>query len=351
MSLIGNFAAKIGLRERRKDSRVPTRGIEAFYTRGGERMAAGIKDISPAGICLAVREDLPPGSLVELTLRRRVLEDAECGTQVSIPSRVIRAGGEEAGLEFLNEHVDAAGWSGLVLKAAQLSSRNDGVRVFRIARALAFLQRISPAGSEYFLKAITGGMSYDGEERALEIVLQAEDMLMRRKQLLKRGVDSNLIRRIVEHGVNLDSWQADVVHCWAGLLASSSLQGSEDGESLVFAALLSKLEQGAIRILAAGCEKAMVAGWDAGFVFPRGIHCGIEEMKKTVGARDIVAIDWGLNRLGEFGLVQASRKLPSFEPLRQIEITPTGLGLKLYARCSGRLEVPEPQIAGSGNAA
>jgi hypothetical protein len=351
MSLIGNFAAKIGLRERRKDSRVPTRGLEAFCTRGGERMAAGIKDISPAGICVALKESPAPGTRVELTLRRRALEEGECGAQVSIPSRVIRADGAEAGLEFLNEHVDAAGWSALVLKAAQLSSRNDGVRVFRIARALAFLQRISPAGSEYFLKAITGGMSYDGEERALEIVLQAEDLHARRKQLLKRGVDPNLIRRIVEHGVNLDSWEADVVRCWAGLLASSSLEGSEDGESLVFAALLSKLERGAIRILTAGCEKAMVAGWDAGFVFPRGIHCGIEELKKTVGARDLMAVDWGLNRLAEFGLLQASKKLLSFETLRQIEITPTGLGLKLYARCDGRLEVPEPRIAGSGNAA
>lgn len=350
MSLIGNFAAKIGLRERRKDSRVPTRGLEAFCTRGGERMAGRIKDISPAGICLELRESLPPGTQVELTLRRRSCEEDECGAQVSIPSRVIRADGAEAGLEFLNEHVNAAGWSGLVLKAAQLSRRNDGVRVFRIARALAFLQRISPAGSEYFLKAITGGMSYDGEERALEIVLQAEDMLERRRQRLKRGVDSNLIRRIVEHGVNLDSWEADVVRCWGGLLASSSLEGSEDGESLVFAALLSKLEQGAIRILTAGCEKAMVTGWDAGFVFPGGIHCGIEEMKRIVGARDTMAVDWGLNRLGEFGLLKESRKLSSFEMLRQIDITPTGLGLKLYARCSGRLEVPDVRMAG-GNAA
>ena len=350
MGLIGNFAAKVGLRERRKDARVPTRGLEAFYAAGGERKRAAIKDISPAGICLAIKEPLRPGSSVVLTLRRKTLEEAECGTHVSMPSRVIRADGAEAGLEFVHEHIDAAGWSGLVLKAAQLSARNDGVRVFRIARVIAFLQRISPAGAAQFLKAITGGMSYDGEERALEIVLRAEEMLGSRGQAPRSGVDANLIQRILDRGVNLDSWETDVVQCWAGLLATSSLEGSDERESLRFAELLSRLEQGAIRILNAGCVMALAVGWNEGFVFPQRIQCGMDAMKKIVGARNPLAVDSGLNRLHELDLLQKSVKPPSFEPMMQMDITPTGLGLKLYARCTGRLEVPEARAAG-GNAA
>ena len=298
-----------------------------------------------------MEEHEPPGTSVLLTLRRQALEDAECGTQVSMSARVVHAEKQEVGLEFVNEHIDAAGWSALVLKAAQLSARNDGVRVFRIARALAFLERISPSGAADFLKAITGGMSYDGEERALEIVLLAEDMLASQGQVPKSEVNSKLIRRIVESGVNLDSWEADVARCWAGLLASSSLKGSDDRESLIYAELLSKLDRGPIRILTTGCEMAVAVGWDTGFVFSRNIQCGLEAMKKILGVRDTMAIDWGTNRLQELGLLQQSRKPPIFDPIMQIDITPTELGLKLYARCMGRLEIPEPRAAGSGSAA
>jgi hypothetical protein len=351
MSLIGRFAVKVGLRERRRDARVATRGVEAFYATGGERKDAAIKDISPAGICLATKERLQPGSPVLLTLRRRALEEADYGTHVSMPSRVVRANGMEAGLEFVHEYIDAAGWSQLVLQAAQLSSRNDGVRVFRIARALAFLRRISPAGADHFLEAITGGMSYDGEERALEMVLQAEEMLASRKQVPKTGVDPDLIRRIVDRGVNLDTWETDVMQCWAGLLASSCLKDSDDRESLSYAELLSKLEQGPIRILTAGCVMAMAVGWDAGFVFPHNIQCDVDAMKKIVGVRNTMAVDWGLNRLHELGLLQQTLKPPMFDPAMQMDITPTGLGLKLYVRCTGRLELPEACVAGSGNGA
>jgi hypothetical protein len=350
MSIIANFAAKVGLRERRKGSRVPTRGLEAFYSAGGSRKPATIKDISPAGICLCVDEPLSRGAKVLLTLRRRALEDAECGTQVSIPAKVIHTDGEDTGLEFVHEYIDTARWSALVLKAAQLSPRNDGVRVFRIAKALAFLERISPSGAAQFEKAITGGMSYDGEERALEIVLQAEDMLASRRQVPKNGVDAKLIQRILDRGVNLDSWETDVVQCWAGMLAASSQEGSDDRENLVYAELLSKLERGSIRILSAGCVMALAMGWDAGFVFSRNIQCGMDAMKKIVGVRDTMAIDWGRNRLHEFGLLQETLKPPTFDPMMQLDITPTGLGLKLHARCTGHLEVPEACVAGGGAA-
>lgn len=350
MSLIANFAAKVGLRERRKGSRVPTRGLEAYYSAGGLRKLAQIKDISPAGICLSVEEPLSRGAKLLLTLRRRALEDAECGTQVSIPAKVIHTDGEDAGLEFVHEHIDTARWSELVLKAAQLSPRNDGVRVFRIAKSLAFLERVSPPSAAQFVKAITGGMSYDGEERALEIVLHAEEMLASRGQVPKTGVDPKLIKRILDRGVNLDSWETDVVQSWAGMLAASSLEGSDDRENIVYAELLSKLERPAIRILSAGCVMAEAVGWEAGFVFSHNIQCSMDAMKKMVGVRDTMAIDWGMNRLHEFGLLQETLKPPTFDSMMQIDITPTGLGLKLHARCTGRLQVPEACMAGGGTA-
>lgn len=346
MSLIGNFAAKAGLRERRAGVRVPTRGLDVFYLSGGKQKPATVKDIGPTGICLAAEDAMPLGSKVALTLRRKVVEEAECGTRVSLPAKVVRVGKRDVGLEFLHEHIDAAGWSKLVLQAAQLSERNDGVRVFRVARALAFLRQISPPAEAQLLEAMTGGMSYDGEERALEILLQAEEMLSSQGQSSKRHLDARLVQRIVDHGVNLDTRDAEMAHCWAGLLAAATLAGTDDQESLHFAGLLSKVDLVSMRILTAGCEKAMAGGWEPGFVFRQRVHYGTDEIKKIARVTNFMAIDRGVSRLQELGLVHPAARTASFEPLEEVDLTPTSLGLRLHARCAGRLEVPDAWVAG-----
>jgi hypothetical protein len=341
MSLLGKFAAKVGLRERRRNGRMPTRGLEAFYSAGGKRKQAEIRDISPTGICLAAGDELPPGSEVLLTLRRKRVDDEVSGAEVSIPTRVARAGKQELGLEFVHEHLKAAEWTNLVLKAAEHSQRNDGVHVFKIARALAFLQRVSPSIEDRFLKAVCGGMSYDGAEWALQIVLTAQEMLWAQGHTPKSGVDSKLIEKIIVRGANTDLCEAEMVHYWAGLLASSSLEGSDDQESLKFADLLSKLELTHARLLGAGCERAMALGWGAGYVLRQRVFCSAGEIRKITRARDMMTVERGVNRLEELGLLQKSQKLPIFEPVTEIDVTPTGTGLNLCARCDGRPGVPE----------
>lgn len=345
MSLIGNFAAKLGLRERRASVRVPTRGLEAFYSSGGVQKPAAIKDIGLSGICLAA-DDLLLGSSAEVTLRRKAIEDAECGTQVRLPAKVVRVSKREAGLQFIPDHIDSAEWSKLVLRAAQLSPRNDGVRLFRVAKALAFLQRISPSAEAQFLAAITGGMSHDGEERALEILLLAEDLLLSKGQISQRRVSEKLVRRIVDRGVNLDTFEADMAHFWAGLLATSTLEGNDDEESAKFAELLSKVDPVAVRILSSVCEKAMRVGWDTGFVFRKRLEYSVDDVKKISEAKTIRAMDVGINTLFEIGLLRNAKEMPTFQPAEVIDLTPTALGLRLYARCTGQLELRDARPAG-----
>lgn len=344
MSLIGNLAGKLGLRERRAGLRVPTRGLEAFYSNGGEQKPAAIKDIGPSGICLAAEDAIVVGSKMELTLRRKVIEEAECGTRVSLPAIVVRVGKREIGLKFIPEHIDSAEWPKLVLRAAQLSARNDGVRVFRVARALAFLQRISPTAEAQLLEAMSGGMSRDGEERALEIILLAEDRLLSQGQAPTRRVNERLVQRIVDRGVNLDTFDGDMAHFWAGLLAASTLEATDDEESAKFAELLSKVDPVAMRILAAACEKAMELGWEKGFVFRETMKYSADEVNKIVGARNVRSIDRGIDSLYKLRLLKRAEEAPAFE--EQVELTPTDLGLRLYARCTGRLEVPDACAAG-----
>jgi hypothetical protein len=347
MSLIGNFAVKIGLRDRRKNGRMPTRGIEASYTAGEERKQAAIQDISPTGICLAKADELPPGTNTLVTLRRKVLDENEVGTTVSMPCRVVRAGGQKLGLEFVHEHIDAGAWSDLLLKAAEISQGKDGVRVFRTAKALAFLRRISPSIEPDFISALSGGMSNDGAEGALEIVLRAEGILRRNGQIARSGVDAKLIYRIVRRGANTDLCEAEMLAYWAGLLAAVSQEGAGDQDCLVFIDLLPKLELAHMRILAAGCERAISLGWGAGYELPERVFYSANEIRKMAGARDIIAVGGGLNRLEELGLLAKSKKVPIFEPVTEVDVTPTGLGLNLYARCHGRMGIPEVHAAGA----
>lgn len=345
MSLIGTLAAKAGLRERRAGVRVPTGGLEAFYSNGGKQNPAAIKDIGPSGICLGAKDALPLGSRVEIILRRRAIEEAEYGTRVSMPAQVVRVRKQEIGLKFINEHIESAEWPKLVMRAAELSERNDGIRMFRIAKAVAFLRRISPSAEEHLLDAMEGGMSRDGEERALEIFLMAEELLLSLGQTPQRRVNEQLVQLIVDKGVNLDTFELDAARFWAGLLAVSTLEGTDDKESAKFAELLSNVGSVPMRILAAACEKAMKLGWDAGFVFRERVKYTTDEVAKIVGARNVRGIDFGIDRLHKRGLLQRAADAAILE-LGEIDLTPTGLGLRLYARCTGYPEVPDSRAAG-----
>ena len=337
MSLFGSLAAKAGLRERRAGLRVPTHGLEAFYWNDGKQNRAEIKDIGPVGICLTAQDAMLLGSRVEIMLRRKAIEEAVYGTQVSMQAQVVRVGKHEVGLKFINEHIESAEWPKLVMLAAELSERVDGVRMFRIAKALAFLRRISPSAEEQLLDAMAGGMSRDGEERALEIFLMTEDLLLSQVQIPKRRVDAQLVRLIVDKGVNLDTFELDVASFWAGLLASSTLEGADDKESANFAELLSNLGIVPMRILAAACEKAMKLGWDTGFVFQIKPEYSEDELKKITGAKTVGAVDVGISTLRKLGLLRRASEMPAFQPVNAIDLTPTALGLRLYARCTGRL--------------
>lgn len=350
MSLIGDFAAKLGLRERRGGARVPTRGIEAYYPNSGEQKRAKIKDISPSGICLATKDDLPLGSRIKVMLRRKSIEEAEYGMEVWVPAEVARVGKHEMAFKFVSDHVDTAEWSKLMLRVAEFSARNDGVRIFRIARAIAFLQRISPSAAERFVEAMTSRLSYDGIERWLEILLLADDLLLSQNRAPQKQLDAKLVQHIVNKGVNLDTFETDMAHLWAGLLATSTLEGADDTESANFAKLLSGVDLVAARILSSACEKAMRLGWDSGFEFRQRVDYTMDEIRKITGAKTIRTMDVAINTLHELGLLRSRKGMPAFQEVEAIDLAPTGLGLRLYARCTGSLGVPETLVAAEKSA-
>jgi PilZ domain len=347
MAFLDNLAAKMGLRERRRGGRVPTGGVEVSYEAGSEEKPAKIVDVSPSGIYLTAMGEISAGTEVRLTLRKRTPMGTNLGAQVRLRARVARVDAQGVGLEFVHEGIDGPGWAELVVKAAELSPKSDGVRVFRVAKALAFVLRISPQFEGQFLKIITDRLNPESAERAIEVVLKADEMLRSKGQKPKKGMDPSVIQRVLEYGSKGDTHDEDVEECWTGLLATSSMEGTDDRASLKFVVAMSRLDVVSLRILKTGCTKAREAGWGAGFAFSQSLSCSAEEIKKITGVRDLPPIEWGLNRLHELGLMELTPKSAAFEPITQVNITPTAYGLKLYARCLGQLDVPDT-FAGGG---
>jgi hypothetical protein len=180
----------------------------------------------------------------------------------------------------------------------------------------------------------------------MEIFLMAEDLLLSQGQTPKRRVDPQLVQFILDKGVNLDTFELDVARFWAGLLAASTLEGTDDKESATFAELLSNVDIVPMRILATACEKAMKLGWGTGFSFRERVKYTADEVEKIVGARNVRAIDFWIESLRKRGLLQRAEDAAVIELEDGIDLTPTGLGLRLYARCTGRLGAPDSRAAG-----
>ncbi len=338
MSFIGHLATKVGLLERRRDARVPAREITASYWTGVEQKEVKIKNISPTGIYLLTDHRWLPGATMLLTLQGNGRKQPDSACEVRFRASVVRLGDDGAGLTFLHEYVDTDGWLNLLMKATALTAENDAVRVFRLAKALAFLLRVSPSAEERILKLLSEGLDQERAERALEIALRAEELVSSGKSALKEGVFPSLILRILTDGSK--SSEEPMQECWSGLLAASAACGADDDENLNLCEALSRLEPIHLRILAAASRRAVQAKRQSGETPCWLFDCTMEEMKDISKTKNLPVIECALNRLCELGLLELTVKQLRFESLDRVNLTPTASGVKLYTRCSGEAGGP-----------
>jgi hypothetical protein len=338
-SVLGKFAAKLGLFERRNDERVPARELTASYRIGAEERKAKVKNVSPTGLYLLTKDRWIPGTDLELNLESGRRRHNHPWFPLRIQARVVRLGEDGAGLAFLNQHVDTAGWLELVSKAASLAPENNAVLVFRMAKALAYLLRISPFAEDRILRLFGELLSRDRVERALEIAIRADEVAASKGYELKTGVYPGIIHRILVDGSK--AGDEPMQKCWAGLLAASSASPSDDEEILKYAGLLSRLEEVHTHILRAAVVRASPKRCDAGITYTKPIECTMAELKHIAKSSKLDVIVCALNRLFEFGLLELTEKPFGFEPLAKANLTPTDLGVEFCTRCEGDLDVLE----------
>ena len=330
MSLRTNLTRATGRVERRGGARTPALEVDAYYSFDSASRQAHVKNISPTGIYLCTADQLPSDVTVLLTMKGRRHSEKYPEPCVRIPAKVVRHDGDGVGMEFVLESISTAQWLDLFSKATSLISKNDPIRVFRFAKAFAFLLKVAPLAGDEILSTITRTMSLERIERAIEIVFKAEMLLSAQKTVPTIHVPPSLIRQILEEGSRDGDEQ--IQRYWAGMLASTCMDSPDRSASAAFVTLLSGLAPIHIRILDAAGLKGIQAGWKPGSILCESIYCTTKEIKDITGIKNLSEIDGVLDSLERLGLLEMTVKIFGQE---RVNLTPTLLGLKFYARCCG----------------
>ncbi len=344
MSLVWKLLKRVGLSDRREDGRISVQDFHVFYSSGTKQKRLPVKDMSATGVYLQTDERWQPGTRVLLTLQRSGFLGKRSGPPLRLRARSVRVGEDGVGLTFIPEPLDAVAWRDLMTTAAALNGRipsaqNDILGHFCTAQALAFLVRACPSAKARILKLITEDLGDGRAIRAIEVGRIAEDLLDEQDGGAISQIPPDLLLRLLELGS--DANDELMRHSWAGLMASSCLAQAEESSGWTCVNLLTQFLPGHIQILTLACTRAAQKGWEPGFVFREKIECPTAEVRRLTGIRDLTGVEQDLNHLHHLGLLEPSSKANSFEQIVNANITPTALGLKVFARCNGHAEPPE----------
>lgn len=164
--------------DRRRGERRNSPELAAYLWIGTLPKPASVRDISSTGVYLLTRERWAPGDLVSMTLQRRGPLEGSFDRRVAVQARAVRWGDDGIGMSFvLPTGVDLRLWESPLKSAAEQTEPEDILHEFRLASALAFLERISPSASDEAGRLLREGLSNFRVASALEILLNAERML------------------------------------------------------------------------------------------------------------------------------------------------------------------------------
>jgi len=320
--------------DRRRGERRSSPELAAYLWIGTLPKQASVRDISSTGMYVLTRERWAPGDLVSMTLQRRGPLEGSFERRVAVQARTVRWGDDGIGLSFvLPTGMDLRLWESPLKSAAEQNEPEDILLEFRVANALAFLDRISPGASTEAGRLLREGLSNFRVASALEIVLTAERMLSFAPNTDKLRAPSSLVLRILEDGSWADAESTQ--HLWAGLLTTSCSLGGHDESNLSFVNLLCQLTSSHVRILSVACTKATKFMTGIERISSRPITLTGKQMSEITGSRDLIRIQRDLEYLSDLGLLTTNSQARAFTPVDGTEIAPTSLGLQLFARCSG----------------
>ena len=340
LSTLPSWLRKPSLTYKKRAERRASPALAAYHWDGSIPRQNRVVNISSSGAYLATEQRWNPGDVVSLTLQRRGPLARTPEHRFALPARTVRRDRYGVGVSFLMPHgSEPRLWQSLLKTAEEQTEPEDILREFRAAAAIAFLRRISPGAAREVRELLRERLSNYRVESAVEIALHAEEMLVFEPGARKMRAHPRLVLRILEDG----SWAENerIQQFWAGLLATSCAIGKEDTASLVFIDLMSQLTPVQARIFASACAQVSTSASEHGTIGAKPLICSAEEMIQIAGLQDLVKIDRDLDHLAKLGILVQRDKQKFFPVIREADITPTGLGLTLYARCNAHRGSPQ----------
>jgi hypothetical protein len=309
-------------------------GFIAYHGGASGALPDDVKDISSTGLYLLTKERWLPGTQVLLTLQMKSPPEPASERRIMLQAKVVRWGDDGVGMSFvLPDDPVAQQWKSLLQTAAEQSEPNSVLDLARLAKAFAFLSRICPDAADEVMHLIHGGLTKSRMANAAEILLRAEALLPRDSDDSRLFASSRIVTKILEDG----SWAEEdwVQQMWAGLLTTSCSNEGPDESDKFFVDLFSKLAAVHVRIFRYACVRATNIISIAGQLSLEPVVCTREEIMEITGSRELLGIERDIQHLRELGLLEETAKSAPSSDHYEANITPSSVGVHLYARCKG----------------
>ena len=309
----------------------------AAYRWNGSALAQDmVRDISASGLYLETTDRWQPGTILAITMQREGLMDPDPTRRISTQARVIRCGPDGVGLAFLwaKDDPESRRWENLLEALIYQTRPADMLSLVRMVEAFAFLGRVCSGGAEEIGEWVRTRASSHKVLNAVSIALQAEGLVGPGPAHNNLRVNPNVAVRILEIGSGTDE---DWLHrYWAGLLITAISPDGRDKRNLAFVELFSQLTSIPLRIFTVVCTRATKVITGSGDVSAEPLTCSIEELASTVGARR-PQMEREVESLCGLRLIERKRLMngPALLASNEIHVTPTNLGLELFALCNG----------------
>lgn len=320
-------------------------GLEAIHWTGTCPGLDIVRNISSSGMYLVTRERWQEGEVNPVRLVYSELADDSPERQVTIQTKAVRLCEDGMGLAFmLPEHMDLWLW-----KTDGLIEPEDILSEFRLSRALAFLRRICPAATQELKLLFREGLSNLRTVNAIAIAHRAEIMLAAERDFDRLRAPEKVVLTIVKNG----SWADDssTQQLWAGLLATACTLMGDDESNLPYLEIVSEMAAIDGRLFTEACTKSQKVFAPNGAVSAQPLIRTGQDLILITGAHDLMKIDRNIFQLSLLGLFEPRVKSKYFSFDQDANLTPTALGLELFARCQGHRGAPYDYYAAQEKAA
>lgn len=334
MSALAHWIGHIALGYRPRAERRPVPGLVALLARDAIIERCSIGNISSTGIYLTTFSRWPRNTTLLLRLLKSDDESASSAQEVSIHARVVRHDARGVGLSFVLPPGIELNLFTSPLHPAPLNAGPDQVlQEFKLARVITFLNRICPAGQQAICKRLRHDLSNYRVASAVEIALRAESLLNHSHAAVQFRIDLPVLLRILNDG----SWANDNwrISLWAGLLATCSANSPNSDADTALLNAMSQLAAVHARLLVITCRRTTKYRSEDGLVSALPLSLTTDEIIRVAGTHDLHRIDCDLEHLAHLGLFLKRQRSRFFVALDDASMTPSTLGLELYARSHG----------------